>query len=100
MEQNNVFQAEQPAVQMHEGEKKPMHVPALVLSIVALVFSLLSPLVSYICGITGLVFSIKKRKLCRTKISLIICIAALLIAVIIHVISTIQMMEVIAQMGL
>ncbi|MCM1133204.1 MAG: hypothetical protein NC340_07000 [Ruminococcus flavefaciens] len=43
-------------------EKKKIHVPSLVLMIVGLVFSFISPIVTYVCSIISLVMSIRKRR--------------------------------------
>ena len=87
-ENNNIPQEEtspafepvfQPAC---EDGKKPLDVAALVLGIIAAVFALLIPLVTYPCGIVGLVLAIKRRQTRRTKAALILCIIALAVALI------------------
>ena len=66
-------------------EEKKIHVPSLVLMVVGLVFSLLSPIVTYVCSIISLVMSIKKRKENKTTYAIVLNIVALLIAVVNHI---------------
>lgn len=66
-------------------EKKKIHVPSLVLMIAGLVFSLISPIVTYVCSIISLIMSIRKRKVNRTTYAVVLNIIALLIAVANHV---------------
>ena len=79
MEENNVFQEPTEVVEKTpvEGGKKPLDVAALVLGIVAIAAAAFIPLVSYICGIIGLVFAIRHRKEKRTTVALILCIVGL-----------------------
>ncbi len=85
MEENKFFQEQQ----------KKLDLPALVLGIVALLISPFSPLVSYICGIIGLVFAIRHRKEKRTIPALIICIVGLVCGVASHVYTILVLMKVI-----
>lgn len=66
-------------------EKKKIHVPSLVLMIVGLVFSFISPIVTYVCSIISLVMSIRKRRSNKTTYAIVLNIIALLIAVANHV---------------
>ena len=80
MEENKIFQESETAPVASDG-KKPLDVAALVLGIVTVVMAAFIPLVSYICGIIGLVFSIKNRKSKRTTVALVLCIIGLVCAV-------------------
>ncbi len=77
-------------------EKKKIHVPSLILMIIAAVFALLSPIVTYVCGIISLVMSISKRKTHKTTYAIVINIIALAAAVAVHVYNTIVIMNQIA----
>ena len=91
MEENNIFQEPKETI-VEEGGKKPIDTTALVLGIVAIVASLLIPLVSYVCGIIGLVFSVKHRKTKSTTASLILCIIGLVCGLASHIYSTIVLL--------
>ncbi|MBE7057689.1 MAG: hypothetical protein E7387_01120 [Ruminococcaceae bacterium] len=88
MEENNIFQ-EPKEITVEEGGKKPLDTTALVLGIVAIAAALFIPLISYACGIIGLIFSIKHRKEKRTKAALILCIIGLICGLASHVYSMI-----------
>lgn len=88
MEENNIFQ-EPKEITVEEGGKKPLDTAALVLGIVAIAASLFIPLISYACGIIGLIFSIKHRTIKRTKAALILCIIGLICGLASHVYSMI-----------
>lgn len=92
MEGNNIFQDTQEKAVTQNG-KKPMDTAALVLGIVALVASPLIPLISYMCGIIGLVFAIKHRKNKRTTAALVLCILGLLCGVVSHVYAAAKIAE-------
>ena len=62
-------------------ENQKFHTPSLVLMIVGLVFSLLSPLVAYICCIISLVLSIKHKDEFKIKTVVILDIVGLVVAV-------------------
>ncbi len=98
MEKNSVFRNETSEMPT-EGGKRPLHVPALVLGIVALVMGAFSPLVAYICGIIGLVFAIRKRRTHRTVMALVLCIAGLIVGVVSNVIAAQQIIKILEQMG-
>lgn len=66
-------------------EKKKIHVPSLVLMIVGLVFSFISPIVTYVCSIISLVMSIRKRRSNKTTYAIVLNIIALLIAAANHI---------------
>lgn len=66
-------------------EKKKIHVPSLVLMIVGLVFSFISPIVTYVCSVISLVMSIRKRRSNKTTYAIVLNIIALLIAVANHI---------------
>jgi len=95
MDENNNSVFEENPAPVQEGEaapvdgKKPLDVVSLVLGIVALVFAAFVPLVTYACGIVGLVFAVKRRNDKRTKAALIICIVALVAGVVSNVISAV-----------
>lgn len=91
MEENNIFQ-EPKEITVEEGGKKPIDTTALVLGIVAIAASLFIPLVSYVCGIIGLIFSIKHRKIKRTTASLILCIIGLVCGLASHIYSIIVLL--------
>ena len=86
MENNQIFQ-EQVKQEAPVDGKKPLDTASLVLGIVALVAAAFIPLVSYVCGIIGLVFAIKRRKEKRTTAALILCIAGLIAGVVSNVIA-------------
>ena len=65
-----------------EGAEIKLHVPSLVLSIVGLVFSLLLPIITFVCSIVGLVMANNNRETHKTKAAYIMCIIGLIIAVI------------------
>lgn len=93
MEGNNIFEeTKEPAVE--NCSKKPMDTAALVLGIVAIVAAIISPLVSYVCGIIGLVLAIKHRKVKNTKVALILCIIGIVCGVASHVYATIMLLQV------
>ena len=73
--------------------KRPMKTSTLVLMIVGLVFSFLIPLATYACSIISLVQAVKNRKIEKTKVAIILNIVALVIAVCVHVYSTITLMN-------
>ena len=85
-ENNNIIPQEETAAEAAVFDaapadgKKPLDTASLVLGIVAIVFALLFPLVTYPCGIVGLVLAAKRRHTKRTKAALIICIVALVVA--------------------
>lgn len=93
MEENKIFQEQQEKAVAVNG-KKPMDTPALVLGIVALLASPFIPLISYICGIIGLVFAIKHRKDRRTTAALILCIVGLICGVVSNVVAAIKIAEI------
>lgn len=100
MEENKIFQDQTEKVMVVDEQdmaavdgKKPLDVAALVLSIVTVVFAFLSPLVSYVCGIIGLVFAIKHRKEKRTTVALVLCIVGIIGAAVSHVIAAKYMAE-------
>ena len=104
MEENKIFQdqTENMAVLDEQKEnvvsadgKKPLDVAALVLGIVTVIFAFLMPIVSYACGIIGLVFAIKHRKNKRTTAALILCIVGIVVAVICNVVAAKEIMEMI-----
>lgn len=97
MEENKIFQ-EQPKEVVTADGKKPLDVAALVLSLVTVVAAAFIPLVSYVCGIIGLVFAIKHRKEKRTTVALILCIVGLIGAVISNVIAAKALMETMGSM--
>ena len=66
-------------------EEKKIHVPSLVLMIVGLVFSLLIPIVTYVCSIISIVMSVKKRKEHKTTYAIVLNIVAILIAIANHI---------------
>ena len=70
---------------MHGGEAaapKKTHVASLVLSIVGFVFAILLPLIAYPCAIVGLVLSVKRRHSHKTTAAMVLCIIALIVALI------------------
>ncbi|MBR3294354.1 MAG: hypothetical protein IKI69_08065 [Oscillospiraceae bacterium] len=98
MEENGIFQENEmsTAGAGATAGKKPLDVAALVLGIVAIVAAAFSPLVSYVCGIIGLVFAIKHRKEKRTTVALILCIVGLIAGVVSNVLAARMVMDAIA----
>ena len=98
MEENTIFQdkptevVEVPEAAEATG-KKPLDVAALVLGIVAVVAAAFIPLISYVCGIIGLVFAIKHRKAKRTTAALILCIVGIVGGVVSNIYATKMLME-------
>lgn len=92
MEENQIFQDQPKEVVTTDG-KKPLDVAALVLSIVTVVVAAFIPLVSYVCGIIGIIFAIKHRKKKRTTVALLLCIVGLIGAVISNVIAAKALLE-------
>ena len=97
MEENQIFQ-DQPKEVIPGDGKKPLDVAALVLGIVTVVAAAFIPLISYVCGIIGLVFAIKHRKEKRTTVALILCIVGLVGAVVSNVIATKELMDMMGSM--
>lgn len=100
MDENNIFQETQAELNREISEingQKKMDVVSLVLGIVAIVAAAFIPLVSYICGIIGIVFAIKNRKEKRTTLALILCIVGIIGGAVSNVIAAKMLME---QMGL
>ncbi len=92
MEENKMF--EEPTQTLAEADgKAPLDVPSLVLGIIAIVAALLIPLVSYVCGIIGLVFAIRRRKVKRTMPGLILSIVGIVAGVASHAYTTMKVME-------
>ena len=92
MDENNIFQEPVKEEPSPDG-KKPMDTTSLVLGIVAVVAAAFIPLVSYICGIIGIVFAIKRRKDKRTTVALILCIVGIVGGVVSNVIAARIVME-------
>lgn len=63
-------------------EKKRIYTPALVLMIVGLVFSLISPLVAYVCCIISIILAVKNRAAHSFKLVIGLDVLALIIAVV------------------
>lgn len=100
MDENNIFmeaQAESNGEISESNAEKKMDVTSLVLGIVSIVAAAFIPLISYICGIIGIVFAIKNRKEKRTTLALILCIVGIIGGVVSNVIAAKMLME---QMGL
>lgn len=74
-------------------EEKKIHTPALVLSIIGLVFCLISPIVTYIGCIVSLVMAIIKRENYKTKAIIIIDVIGLVLAVLNNVIAAIILLN-------
>ena len=95
MEENTIFQEK--LVEVPEtteaNDKKPLDVAALVLGIVAVAAAAFIPLISYVCGIIGLVFAIKHRKAKRTTAALILCIVGIVGGVVSNIYATKMLME-------
>ena len=77
MDENSIFK-EPVKEELAQDGKKPTDTTSLVLGIVAVVAAAFIPLVSYICGIIGIVFAIKRRKDKRTTVALILCIVGII----------------------
>jgi lipopolysaccharide export LptBFGC system permease protein LptF len=73
--------------------KKPLDVAALVLALVTIAAAPFIPLVSYACGIVGLVFAIRHRKSKRTTVALVLCIVGLVGAVVSNIYSAIHISQ-------
>ena len=76
-----------------ENGKKPMDKASLILGIVAIAAAAFIPLISYVCGIIGLVFAIKRKKEKDTTLALVLCIVGLIGGVVSNVISAKMLME-------
>ena len=74
-------------------EKKRIYTPALVLMIVGLVFSLISPLVAYVCCIISIVMAVKNRAAHSFKLVIGLDVLALILAVINHVYTAMLIMK-------
>jgi uncharacterized membrane protein YqjE len=92
MEESQVF-ISQPIKTIELDGKKPLDAAALVLAIVTVAAAAFIPLVSYVCGIIGLVFAIRHRKQKRTTAALVLCIVGLIGAVGSHVYMTIRIYQ-------
>lgn len=68
-----------------QTEPKQIHVAALVMGILSIVFSLLFAIVGDILGIIGIVLSIAKKKEYRTTASLVCSIIGLVLSIVNHV---------------
>lgn len=86
MENNENFNANEKKEPANVGDKK-LYVPSLVLTIVGLVFSVLVPLITYICSIIGLALARKKKDEFKVTPAFVIGIISLVIAVIVHIIN-------------
>jgi uncharacterized membrane protein HdeD (DUF308 family) len=84
MEVQEAFE-EQVAKPSEIGGRKPLDMVALVLSIVTVAAAAFVPLVSYVSGIVGLVFSIRHRKEKNTTLALLLCVVGLILAIAFHV---------------
>lgn len=82
MSENVVFQP-----RPSDADKKPTHTTSLVLGILTIVFSLVSPLVSYILGIVGITKASNNRQTHSTTAGLVCCIVGLVLAVANHILS-------------
>lgn len=87
MEENQIFQEQSTEMTVTDGGKKALDVASLVLGIITVAAAAFIPLVSYVCGIIGLVFAIKRRKERRTTAALVLCVLGLTGAVISNVIA-------------
>lgn len=77
---DNTLKQETPHNVEQTAEVKPLDTVALVLGIVTIVSALLfKPTLFTICGIIGIVLSIKHRKEKRTTLALILCIVGILL---------------------
>ena len=84
MSENVVFET-RPA----DSDKKPSHTASLVLGILTIVFSLVSPLVSYILGIVGITKASNNRHTHSTTAGLVCSIVGLVLAFINHILGTV-----------
>lgn len=73
-------------------DNKKIHVPALVLMIIGLIFALISPLVAYILCTISLVMSIVKRKQYKTTYAIVLNVVGLLIAVANNIVGMMMLM--------
>lgn len=87
MEENQIFQEQSTEMTVTDDGKKALDVASLVLGIITVAAAAFIPLVSYVCGIIGLVFAIKRRKERRTTAALVLCVLGLTGAVISNVIA-------------
>lgn len=72
-------------VPVRQAKPKQIHVAALVMGILSIVFSLLFAIVGDILGIIGIVLSIAKKKEYRTTASLVCSIIGLVLSIVNHV---------------
>lgn len=98
MEENKIFEENVKTEPAQDG-KKPLDTAALVLGIVAIVAAPFIPLVSYICGIIGLVFAIKHRKEKNTTVALILCIVGIVLGVASNVYAAVQLTQAMQSMA-
>lgn len=91
MDNNGIFQDNAP--KLSPDGRKPLDAAALVLGIVALVAGFLIPIVSYVCGIVGLVLANDHREEKNTVPAVVICILGLVVAVVCHIYSAIYLIK-------
>ena len=82
MDENKIFE-EEPKTPSQDG-KKPFDTVSTILGIVALLAAAFVPLISYVCGVVGLVTAVRDREKKRTTIGIVLCSAGLLLGVASH----------------
>lgn len=85
-EQTNPFFTPAPVVP-NIPIRTPMYVPALVLGIVSIVFSLLIALVGDICGVIGISLAVSRRHEYNVTAGLICSIVGLVISILNHILA-------------
>ena len=74
-------------------EKKNFYTPSLVLMIIGIIFSLISPLVAYVCCIISIVMCAKNKAEFRVKPVIILDIVGLVIAVANNILAAMMFMN-------
>lgn len=91
MSENAVFET-----RTNDADRKPTHTTSLVLGILTIVFSLLSPLVSYILGIVGITKASNNRHTHSTTAGLVCSIVGLVLAVANHILGIVLQLSALA----
>jgi len=97
MEDNNIFE-EKPSAPSPDG-KKPLDTASLVLGIVAILAAAFIPLISYFCGVIGLVLAIRRKGEKRTTAALILCIIGLVLGLASNIYAAQHLMQVAGSMS-
>ena len=80
MDENKIFE-DQSEVAPPDG-KKPFDTVSMALGMAAVIAAALVPLISYVCGVVGLVMAVRDREKKRTTVGIILCSIGLLLGVV------------------